>query len=91
MSLVSRMTDFFAASDSSSLASSSGSSSGMGLGGLQDGRLVDVGERMNTAHAQHAEPQEAVRPPYLHVRNKKHRIYIHYLAFNGLVPLANWF
>lgn len=68
MSLVSRMTDFFAASDSSSLASSSGSSSGMGLGGLQDGRLVDVGERMNTTHAQHVEPQEAVRPPYLHVR-----------------------
>ncbi|OAL72463.1 hypothetical protein A7D00_3465 [Trichophyton violaceum] len=60
------MTDFFAASDSSSLASSSGSSSGMGLGGLQDGRLVDVGERMNTTHAQHVEPQEAVRPPYLH-------------------------
>ncbi|KAM5489193.1 hypothetical protein MaudMau93_003690 [Microsporum audouinii] len=71
MSLVSRMSDFFAASDSSTLASSSSVSSGadgsrlvdggMGLGGLQgDGRLR-VEERTQSRHG-----EEDVRPPYLH-------------------------
>ncbi|KAF3482792.1 solute carrier family 25 member 38 [Arthroderma uncinatum] len=69
MSLVSRMSDFFATSDSSTLAAASSSSSGgstlgdggMGLGGLKADSILRREERIHTQHE-----EKDVRPPYLH-------------------------